>query len=145
MANQDIRWEQRFRNYSNALSQLKEFYEKGKDLNHLEEQGMIKAFEYTYELAWNTIKDFYESQGDADLQGSRDAFQLAFKRGLIKNGQMWMQMLKDRNRTSHTYNQETADEIAKNILDNYYPAFIELKTVFEQIIKAQSDFFKADQ
>jgi len=134
MENKDIRWQQRFNNYLKALVQLEKFIEKGSALNKLEEQGMIKAFEYTYELAWNTIKDFYESQGEAGIQGSRDAFLLAFKRGLIKNGEMWMEMLKDRNRTAHTYNQITADEIAEHILSDYYPEYVELKKEFEQIL-----------
>ncbi len=60
MENEDIRWKQRFSNYTKALEQLKEFIEKGDELNKHEKQGMIKAFEYTYELAWNTIKDYYE-------------------------------------------------------------------------------------
>jgi nucleotidyltransferase substrate binding protein (TIGR01987 family) len=131
---QDIRWKQRFANYSKALSQLERFVERGEALNELEEQGLIKAFEYTYELAWNTIKDFYEHQGEAGLQGSRDAIQLAFKRGLIQNGDVWMDMLKDRNRTSHSYNEKTADEIASSILSKYFYCFIELRTGLEYII-----------
>jgi hypothetical protein len=67
MNNQDIRWKQRLSNYSKALAQLTLFYEKANSLNHLEEQGLIKAFEYTYELAWNSMKDFYESQGETGL------------------------------------------------------------------------------
>ena len=86
MENDTARWQQRFSNYSKALSQLGKFVEKDAELNEMEEQGMIQAFGYTYELAWNTIKDFYESQGETGLQGSRDAIQLAFKRGLIKDG-----------------------------------------------------------
>ena len=145
MESKDIRWKQRYQNYSKALSQLAKFVEKGEDLNDMEEQGMIKAFEYTYELAWNTIKDFYESQGETGLQGSRDVFQLAFKRGLIHNGEAWMEMLKDRNRTSHTYNQEIADEIAENILKNYYPLYVTLKTELEKIIKGQGDLLNEEK
>jgi nucleotidyltransferase substrate binding protein (TIGR01987 family) len=74
----------------------------------------------TYELAWNTIKDFYEYQGEAGIQGSRDAIQIAFNRDLIKDGEGWMQMLKDRNLTSHVYNEEVAEDIAKNINEKYY-------------------------
>ncbi len=133
MENKDIRWQQRFNNYLKALKQLEKFIDKGDALNELEEQGMIKAFEYTYELAWNTIKDFYEGQGEANIQGSRDAIQLAFKRGLISDGDAWMEMIKDRNRTSHTYNQETAEEIANNILNSYYAAYTDLKEVFEKL------------
>src|SRR5580698_1153800 len=122
----DIRWKQRFSNYQKAFNQLQEFVKKGQ-LSKLEEQGLIKTFEYTYELAWNTIKDFYENQGESGIQGSRDAIQLAFKRGLIVHGDTWMGMLKDRNRTAHTYNEQTAKEIAGNILLNYFSAFIELR------------------
>ena len=135
--NQDIRWRQRFANFLKALAQLERFVQKGKDLNELEEQGLIKSFEYTYELAWNTIKDFYEQQGESGLQGSRDAIQLAFKRGLIKDGEVWMQMLKDRNRTAHTYNEKTAEEIVESILFSYYSRFQDLKNELEQINNRQ--------
>jgi len=89
---------------------------------------MIKSFEYTYELGWNTLKDFYEDQGENNIQGSRDAIQLAFKRGLITQGDVWMEMLKDRNRTAHTHNEKTAEEIAGNILSRYFSVFMELKS-----------------
>ncbi len=134
MENYDIRWRQRLNNFQKALNQMNKFYKKGKDLNELEKQGLIKSFEYTYELAWNTIKDFYETQGEPDIQGSRDAIQLAFKRGLIVNGEEWMQMLKDRNRTSHVYNEDIANEIADKILNVYYKLFHELESNFEKII-----------
>jgi hypothetical protein len=65
----DIRWKQHFYNYQKALIQLTRFIEKG-ELSELEEQGIIKAFEYTYELAWNVIKDYYEEQGEVSIQGS---------------------------------------------------------------------------
>jgi nucleotidyltransferase substrate binding protein (TIGR01987 family) len=94
---------------------------------------LIKSFEYTYELAWNTIKDFYEEQGEAGIQGSRAAIQLAFKIGLIRNGNTWMEMLKDCNCTSHTYNEQTAKEIAGNIVSNYFSCFIDLSATLEQI------------
>ncbi|MEA3396072.1 MAG: nucleotidyltransferase substrate binding protein, partial [Chloroflexota bacterium] len=65
MSMQDIRWMQRLNHFSKALGQLKRFVEKG-DLNELEKQGLIQAFEYTYELAWNTIKDYFEDQGETN-------------------------------------------------------------------------------
>ena len=139
MNTQDIRWKQRFSNYIKALSQLEKFIDKGEDLNKLEEQGMIKAFEYTYELAWNTIKDFYENQAETGIQGSRDAISLAFKRGLIQDGDVWMEMLKDRNRTSHTYNEEVAEEIAEHILSLYFDQFVELKTTLDSISKTDDE------
>ena len=106
---------------------MQEFVEKKQELNKLEKQGYIKAFEYTYELAWNSIKDFYEYQGESGLQGSRDVFMLAFERGLINDGEGWMKMIGDRNLTSHVYNQDVADEIAENINAKYYGLFVFLK------------------
>jgi nucleotidyltransferase substrate binding protein (TIGR01987 family) len=117
--NQDIRWVQRFRNFNKAFLQLKKFIDK-KELNELEEQGLIKSFEYTYELTWNSLKDYFEYQGNNNINGSRDAINERFSRGIIIDGEGWMNMFKDRNRTSHTYNENTAKEIVYNILNLYF-------------------------
>ena len=126
MSKQDIRWIQRLHHYSKALAQLTRFIEKG-DLNELEQQGLIQAFEYTYELAWNTIKDYFENQGETGIHGSRDAFRLAFRRGLIENGKVWMDMIKSRMLTTHTYNEDVADEVARDITGKYFDAFVTLE------------------
>lgn len=126
MENQEIRWIQRFNNFRKALKQLTKFIEKG-ELNELEEQGLIQSFEYNYELAWNTIKDFYEYQAETGIQGSRDAIRLAFKRGLIEDGEIWMEMINSQNLTAHSYNEDTAAEIVTDILENYYQVFIKLQ------------------
>ena len=123
---EDIRWKQRLENYSKALRQLTKFIEKG-ELNELEQQGLIQSFECTYELAWNTIKDFFEAQGESGILGSRDAFRLAFNRGLIENGDTWMEMIKGRVLTSHTYNEDVAETIARSIVTIYYDEFIRLQ------------------
>ena len=128
----DVRWKQCFANYKKALSQLNKFIQKG-ELNELEEQGLIQAFEYTYELAWNVIKDYYEFQGSVAIQGSRDAFRMAFNRDLVKDGDVWMQMIESRSKTSHTYNKEVADEIATAIVDKYFDAFQSLQTAIENL------------
>ena len=126
MTKKDIRWEQRFANYQKALNQLQKFIDKG-ELSELEEQGLIKAFEYTYELAWNTVKDFLEYRGQTDIYGSRDAIRKAFELGLIEDGEGWMDMLKSRNVTSHTYNEETAQEICQAVVKVYYSLFKQLR------------------
>lgn len=123
----DIRWQQRFSNYQKALAQLQKFVDK-RELSNLEEQGLIKAFEYTYELAWNTLKDFLEYQGQTNMYGSRDTIRKAHELGLITNGEAWMDMLQNRNKTSHTYNEETAAEISRAVLETYHPLFQELET-----------------
>ena len=107
----DIRWQQRFANYRRALEQLESFFEPP-ELNLREQQGLIKTFEYTFELAWNTLRDLLRNQGNATLLGSRDTIREAFRLGLISDGEAWMLMIQDRNLTSHTYNRATADAIA---------------------------------
>lgn len=124
MEEYDIRWKQRFSNYQKALSQLGKFIEKG-DLNQLEEQGLVQAFEYTYELAWNVMKDYFTyEQADENVTGSRDAIRLAFKRGLVVDGENWMDMIVSRVKSSHTYNEDTANEIVAKIIGSYFDLFV---------------------
>ena len=130
--NKDIRWKQRFSNFNKALTQLQKFIDKG-ELSELEAQGLVKAFEYTYELAWNTIKDFLEFSGQSDIYGSRDAIRKGFQLGLITDGDGWMDMLKSRNQTSHTYNEDTARQINNAVVTRYYDLFVRLRTKFEQL------------
>lgn len=139
MENLDVRWIQRFNNFSRAFSQLQKFIERGKDLNELEEQGLIQAFEYNFELSWNLIKDYYEYQGVTEIQGSRDAFRMAFNRGMIKDGSGWMKMIESRVKSSHTYNEDTAKEIVDAIVTTYFDMFKELHQTMEKLIKAQVD------
>lgn len=122
---QDIRWKQRFNNYLKALQTLDEAsaLAQTRALSKLEQQGLIQSFEFTHELAWNVFKDYLADKGISDLVGSKDATRSAFKNGLIVQGDDWMAMIADRNLTSHTYDQETAQAIATNILERYYPAF----------------------
>lgn len=134
----DIRWKQRFVSYKMALAQLTKFIEKG-ELNELEEQGLIQAFEYTHELAWKLLKSFISSQGQNDIYGSRDATRTAFNLGLIEDGEVWMKMIKDRNRTSHTYNQAIAREIATSIAERYFNKFVALQSKMQEISDADEE------
>ena len=129
MSKQDIRWIQRFQNFQKALDRLLEIVAMAetKDLTEIEQDAMIQRFEYTQELSWNVIKDFYIHQGKVDIQGAKDAYRLAFKRGLITDGQLYMDMVTSRNRAAHTYNQETANEVAVDIIERYATALEELK------------------
>jgi len=133
----DIRWQQRFSNFKKALSQLEKaiIIKNERDLSELEKQGLIQAFEFTHELAWNTLKDFFEYQENTSITGSRDATREAFNKGLIQNGEGWMDMIRSRNKSSHTYNEEVAEEIVFHITEAYYPLFTELKTTLEKRLK----------
>jgi nucleotidyltransferase substrate binding protein (TIGR01987 family) len=123
---QDIRWQQRFSHYQKALRQLSSAVElsRQRPLSELEEQGLIQAFEFTHELAWNVMKDYFEYQGNTSITGSRDATREAFRRTLITDGEGWMEMIQSRNKTSHAYNREVADEIAEKVTDVYHDLFM---------------------
>ena len=133
----DIRWQQRFFNYKQALAQLETFFQPPA-LNEREQQGLIKAFEFTFELAWNTLRDLLRSQGDATLLGSRDTLREAFRLGLIADGEAWMLMIQDRNLTSHTYNRSTADAIAVNISGRYLACFQQLGARLDQRLQEEA-------
>ena len=119
---QDIRWKQRFHNYEKSFHQLKEIMGRG-ELNDLEAQGLIKCFEYTYELAWNLMKDYLIYQGATGITGSRDAIRHAFNQGLISEGELWMRMVDDRILTVHTYHEETAKRVEDHIKNDYFALF----------------------
>ena len=133
--NDDVRWRQRFQNFSKALSQLSSAVSlaQQRPLSELEQQGLIQAFEFTHELAWNMLKDFLQSRGTFNLFGSRDATREAFATGLIENGEVWMDMIQSRNRTTHTYDQTTANEIASAIITLYGVQFKKLRQRFEEL------------
>lgn len=120
-----IRWQQRLANYDNALSQLTSAVQlsKQRNLSELEKQGLIQAFEFTHELAWNVMKDYFFYQGNTSITGSRDAVRESFNKGLIVDGEGWMEMIVSRNQTSHTYNLRIADEIVEKIISQYHGLF----------------------
>jgi nucleotidyltransferase substrate binding protein (TIGR01987 family) len=130
--NPDIRWHQRFHSFCKGFAQLSAAADlaKQRKLSDLEQQGLIQAFEFTHELAWNTLKDFLESHGAMNLYASRDATREAFARGLIDNGTEWMAMIHSRNRRSHTYNEKTANEIADAILNSFVGEFDKFRAKF---------------
>ena len=135
----DIRWKQRFNNYIKALQNLRGAVElmETRDLSDLEKQGVIQSFEFTHELAWNVLKDYLKHQGFVDIIGSKDASQLAFKNGLIEHGDDWMEMIKARNLTSHTYDPATAEQIVQNVQEKFYPAFEAMAKKFTALYERQ--------
>lgn len=139
--NNDIRWIQRFNNYIKAFSHLKEAVEltKKRKLSNLEKQGLVQAFEFTHELAWNVMKDYFKYQGNNEIYGSRDASREAFRVGLVENGHIWMEMIKSRNKTSHTYNEEITEEIILEIISKYTDAFIEFKNKIKKLKEKEEE------
>ena len=132
---EDIRWKQRFDNYLRALAALSDAaaLARTRPLTPLEEQGVIQAFEFTHELAWNVLKDYLEYQGVGNIVGSRGAVREAFRNGLLADGEAWMLMIRDRNLSSHTYDQETTREIVGRVLAEHHPAFVDLARKFRAL------------
>lgn len=140
--NPDTRWRQRLDNYRRAFAKLdtaiatvsaSQRREDSDDIADLIREGLIQRFEYTHELAWNVMKDYEQYQGDTEVRGSRDAIRKALAIGLIDDA-AWMSSITDRNRTSHNYDEDTATEIQRNIVDIYYPllkAFLATMTRIE--------------
>ena len=125
---EDIRWKQRFLNFKKALVTLKNAVELAaeRELTDLEKQGTIQGFEFTFELAWNVMKDYLEEQGVTGIIGSKNAIRHAFNKGIIEDGEVWMDMVKDRNLASHVYDEETAEGLFVAIKNIYYLEFNKL-------------------
>lgn len=139
---EDVRWKQRFSNYLRALKTLEEAKSLAdfRPLSKLEQQGLIQGFEFTHELAWNVLKNYLEEQGFVDIIGSKNATRQAFKNALILDGEVWMDMIKARNLTSHTYNLELAERITQDILVRFYPQLVAMSNTFEALmIKPDQD------
>lgn len=117
---EDIRWKQRYSNFRKAKMQLTEFMELPQ-LNKFELQGFIKCFEYTFELAWKTMKDYLEADG-LDVNSPRETIQTAFQMQLIVDGHLWLDALSKRNLMAHTYDEARAKEAEQLIRTSYYPA-----------------------
>ncbi len=133
----DIRWIQRFRNYKKALGELRKAFKlsETRKLSSLEEQGVIQSFEYTFELAWNVLKDYLNHKGFQGIIGSKDTIRLAFKNELIAEGEVWMDMIVKRNLTAHTYDTEIASEVFQSIIEIYFDEFEKLESIFDDFEK----------
>ncbi|MFO7628064.1 MAG: nucleotidyltransferase substrate binding protein [Prochlorococcaceae cyanobacterium] len=133
----DIRWIQRFENFQRALQVLERGVKlsKSRELSELEQQGLIQGFEFTHELAWHVLKDYLKQQGIQDVVGSRDATRQAFRNGLIDDGETWMEMIRARNQTSHTYNLDVAQAIAADVTQRFFQAFSAMQQRFQRLRK----------
>ncbi|KQO22795.1 nucleotidyltransferase [Flavobacterium sp. Leaf82] len=146
---EDIRWEQRLSNFNKAVLKLEESVnyikhnylndENELDAENLEDvveelikEGLIQRFEYTHELAWNVMKDYAFFQGNSTVGGSRDATREAFRLQIIGNADIWMDMIQSRNKTSHTYNEEIANEIFGKIINDYFQLFLNFQRMMEE-------------
>jgi nucleotidyltransferase substrate binding protein (TIGR01987 family) len=123
-SNKDIRWIQRFQNFDRAFLLLRSALEERglEQMSELEKEGLIQRFEYSYELAWKTMKDYLEEQGTIiNPVTPRNVIKEAFSAQIIADGQVWVDMMLHRNLLAHTYDfskfQEVLDAVVKRYLD----------------------------
>lgn len=130
----DIRWKQRFTNLVQAFALLEEALQRGSSaLNQLEKEGLTQRFEFTFELAWKTLKDYLEESGvQLTISTPREVIRVAFATNILADGMKWLEMLEHRNLLSHTYDVKRFDEAVLAIEAEYVP-----------LIRAVISFFSA--
>jgi nucleotidyltransferase substrate binding protein (TIGR01987 family) len=131
MSSLEKRWKQRLQNFNKTINYLENALDIEKP-DFLQKAGIIQLFEMSFELAWKLLKDFLEEQGFQDVKSPRTALKKAFEIGLIEHGHEWMQLLEDRNRTSHTYDEKKATEIEQMIKRKYFSIMKDLQNTFNR-------------
>jgi len=134
--NNENRWRQRFQNFSHAYALFVEIIEDHdvQQLSDLEKEGFIQRFEYTFELAWKTLKDYLEDSG-FEVKSPKETIRQAFHNEYITDGEVWMQALEARNRTSHTYNKEVLNNTVDFLVNDFYPTLRDMYFYFEKEAK----------
>ncbi|MGI6038304.1 MAG: HI0074 family nucleotidyltransferase substrate-binding subunit [Limnochordia bacterium] len=136
---QDIRWKRRFDNYKRALHHLEGAMtlQEERNLSSLERLGMIKAFEFTQQLAWKTLHDLLESNGHLGLCGPKETVEKAFAVGLIQEKNIWMDMILSRNYTNYVYDDATATGIIYKINKSYFTLLLSLQDQLQDLCDRQ--------
>jgi nucleotidyltransferase substrate binding protein (TIGR01987 family) len=130
----DIRWKQRFESFDRSYVLLRSALENGPEaLNALEKEGVIQRFEYCFELAWKTVKDYLEASGLVfSTVTPRQVLKDAFAAKILKEGPVWMDMLDHRNLLSHTYDSTQFNIALDAIHRRYLNALAELHEFLHQ-------------
>lgn len=128
---EDTRWQQRLNNYVKTLSLLERIIANAQEnWTETDVLASIQAFEMTSELSWNLLKDYMEAQGLNFQPTPKEIYRQAFKHQIVDDGQVWLDVLKARNLASHTYNEETANELVDKIQHKFLPVLIQLRQKF---------------
>jgi nucleotidyltransferase substrate binding protein (TIGR01987 family) len=126
-----IRWKQRFENFEKAFLQLEEAMGQFDSLDDLSKEGLVQRFEYTFELAWKTLKDYLESEGIIS-QSPREVLKQSFHVNVLNNGEIWIDMLEKRNLLAHTYDQDNFNLALHYIKKSYFPEINHLYEFFRK-------------
>lgn len=116
------RWVQRFENLEKSVQNLEDIRDciKREGINKIYTMALIQAYEIVFELSWKTLKDYLEYNG-ITTDTPRETIKEAFAKNIISDGQVWIEMMEARNKTSHTYKEEFATELCNDILNTYIP------------------------
>ena len=135
MGTEDIRWKQRYTNFTKVFNHL-EAALKIESPDIVQKAGIIHFFEICVELSWKVMKDYLENQGFIDVKSPRSAIKKAFEVGLIENGHIWMELIIDRNLTTHMYDEQKATELENIIKIKYFPVLAGLKNTFSNLTES---------
>lgn len=130
---EDIRWHQRFENLGKALRRFHEALSgtAHEPNNHLYQIALIGTFQFTFELSWKTLKDYLVYNG-VDVSLPRDVIKQAFHHQLVQDGQVWIDMLEDRNLIPHAYQEQAVLAAGKSIRERYVPA---IEQTYKDLLK----------
>jgi len=121
----------KFENYKNACARLDEGIKKYNEKDDMYRDGLIQRFEFTFELAWKTLKAIFEDEGLIGLNSPKTVLREAYAAGIIDDEEIWLNMLKDRNSAAHVYDEKMSIEICNNIISKYAEEFRRLLTAIE--------------
>jgi nucleotidyltransferase substrate binding protein (TIGR01987 family) len=130
--------ENKYTAFDTALARLKEaidLYQQQENTVLLD--GTIQRFEFCVELGWKLLKEYLEYEKLGEFNSPRSTIKECFSIGLIENAEQWLDMLDDRNLTSHTYDEEIAKEIYRNIITKYYDILVDTKNKVKSVIKSE--------
>ncbi|MDR2592062.1 MAG: nucleotidyltransferase substrate binding protein [Chitinispirillales bacterium] len=125
MALPEKRWVQRLDNYSKVLRYLEDFVtiQEERPLSVAEEFAIIKTFELAFESGWKSMRDFLQSKGNIGIDSPKDAIRQAFSKGIIENGQVWIDMIESRKEIPYCYDETRAVKVATAVSDSYANEF----------------------
>ena len=132
MTDKQKRWQQRFENFERAYLRFATTVERDTDrVSDLEKTAIIKYFELAFELAHNVIRDYLEDDGDVP-KSNKNVIRQAFKRGYIRDGEMWMEALKARNKAVHIYKEEIMQEVFHFVCEEFFPVLRDMHSYFKK-------------
>ena len=137
MKNQDIRWKQRFDNFTKAYNLLRCALQEKEidDFDDLQKEGLIHRFEYTFELLWKTINDFLKYENvDIEIISPKNVIKTAASSNLLEHmnvdGEILLDMHEKRNLMSHTYDINKFTNTLKKLKYDYLPEMDKLYDYF---------------